>query len=106
MPGSPSMNGVAKRQNRTLKYMVRSMICHSTLLELLWGEALKTTAYILNRMPIKAAVKTPYELWAGRKPSLKHFYVWGCPAEARPYRPNEKKLKSETVSIYFIGYSE
>ena len=30
----------------------------------------------------------------------------GCPAEARPYRPNEKKLDSRTISCYFIGYSE
>ena len=54
MPGSPSMNGVAERRNRTLKDMVRSMISHSTLPESLWGEALKTAAYILNRVPTKA----------------------------------------------------
>jgi len=64
------------------------------------------SAYILNRVPTKVATKTPYELWIGRKPSLKHFHVWGCPAEARPYKPNEKKLDSRTVSSYFIGYSE
>src|ERR1044072_3169604 len=104
--GAPSMNGGAERRNRTLKDMVRSMICHSTLPESLWGEALKTAAYILNRVPTNAAAKTPYELWIGRKPSLNHFHVWGCPAEARPYRPNEKKLDSRTVSSYFIGYSE
>ncbi|RVW20958.1 Retrovirus-related Pol polyprotein from transposon TNT 1-94 [Vitis vinifera] len=106
MPGSPSMNGVAERRNRTLKDMVRSMISHSTLLEKLWGEALKTAAYILNRVPTKAAAKTPYELCTGRKPSLKHFHIWGCPAEARPYKPHEKKLDSKTVSSYFIGYAE
>jgi len=106
MPGSPSMDGVAKRQNQTLKDMVRSMIYHSTLLESLWGEALKTAAYILNRVPTKATTKTPYELWIGRKLSLKHFHVWGCPVEARPYKPNEKKLDSRTISSYFIGYSE
>ena len=33
MPGSPVMNGVAERRNRTLKDMVRSMISHSTLPE-------------------------------------------------------------------------
>ena len=33
MPGSPSMNGVAERRNRTLKDIVRSMISHSTLSE-------------------------------------------------------------------------
>ena len=75
MLGSPSMNGVAERRNKTLKDMVRSMICHSNLPESLWGEALKTAAYILNRVPTKAAAKTPYELWVGRKPSMKHFHV-------------------------------
>src|SRR4051812_37957258 len=49
MLGMPSMNGVSKRQNRTLKDMVRSMISHSTLPKSLWGEGLKTAAYILNR---------------------------------------------------------
>ena len=35
MSGSPHMNGVAERRNRTLKDMVKSMISHSTLLECL-----------------------------------------------------------------------
>ena len=34
------------------------------------------------------------------------MHIWGSPAEARPYKPNEKKLDSRTVSCYFIGYSE
>ena len=104
--GSPTMNGVAKRRNRTLKDMVRSMIYHSTLPESLWGEGLKNASYILNRVPTKAASKTPYELWMGKKPSLKHMHIWGCPAEARPYKPNEKKLESKTMSFYFVGYSD
>ena len=82
------------------------MICYSNLPESLWGEALKTAAYILNRVSTKAAAKTSYELWVGRKPSLKHFHLWGCPAEARPFKPNERKLDSRTVSNYFIGSSE
>ena len=80
MPGSPSINGVAERRSITLKDVVRSMIYHSNLPESLWGEALKAAAYILNRVPTKAVAETPYELWVGRKPSLKHFHVWGCPA--------------------------
>ena len=31
MPGTPRMNGVAERRNRTLKDMVRSMISHTSL---------------------------------------------------------------------------
>ena len=34
------------------------------------------------------------------------MHVWGYPGEARPCRPNKKKLDSRTVSCYFIGYSE
>ena len=100
------MNGVAERRNRTLKDMVRSMICQSTLPVSLWGEALKTTAYLLNRVPTKDTVKTRYELWTGHKPNLKYLHIWGCPAEARPYKPNERKLDSKTVSSYFVGYPE
>ena len=29
-----------------------------------------------------------------------------CPAEARPYKPYEKKLDSRTFINYFIGYSK
>ena len=50
--------------------------------------------------------KTPYELWVGKKPNIKHLHVWSCLVEARPYKPNEKKLDSRTVSCYFVGYSE
>ena len=75
MLGSPAMNGVAERHNRTLKDMVRSMISHSTLPESLWGKALKIAAYILNRVPTKKVVKTPYELWVGKKPSIRHLHV-------------------------------
>ncbi|KAL6331379.1 hypothetical protein AAG906_011316 [Vitis piasezkii] len=70
------------------------------------GSAIKTAVYILNRVPSKARAKTPYELWTSKKPSIRHLHVWGCPAEARPYKPNEKKLDSRTVSCYFVGYSE
>nr|KYP56903.1 Retrovirus-related Pol polyprotein from transposon TNT 1-94 [Cajanus cajan] len=106
MPGKPSMNRVAECRNMTLKDMVRSIISHSSLPESLWGEALKTAVYILNRVLSKAINKTLYELWTGKRPSLKHLHIWGCPAEAHPYRPHESKLESRTVSCYFVGYPE
>ena len=70
------------------------------------GEALKSAVYLTNRVPTKATMKTPYELWMGKKPSLKHLRVWGCPAEARPYKPIERKLDARTLSCYFVGYFE
>jgi hypothetical protein len=102
MSGSPTINGVAERRNRTLMEMVRSIISHISLPLNLWGEGLKTTTYFLNRVPTKASNKTPYELWTGRKSSLQYFKIWGCLAEPRPYRPQEKKLDEKTISYYFI----
>ena len=42
------------------------MLVNSSLHEFLWGEALKTTTYILNQVPSKPIPKTPYELWSQR----------------------------------------
>jgi hypothetical protein len=69
-------------------------------------EALKTTAHILNRVPSKSVPKTPFELWNGRKPSLNYLKVWGCPAEAKLFDPQQKKLDSKTISCHFIGYPD
>jgi hypothetical protein len=69
-------------------------------------EALKTTIYILNRVPSKSVPKTPYELWTGREPSLNHLCVGGIPAEAKVFIPNIGKLDSKTICCYFIAYPE
>ena len=60
--------------------------------------------YILNCVPTKVVLKTPFELFKGWKPSLKHMRVWGCPSGVRIYNPQEKKLDPRTISGYFIGY--
>ena len=53
MPGTPQHNGIAEMRNRTLLDMVWCMLVNSSLPEFMWGEALKTTAYILNQVPNK-----------------------------------------------------
>ncbi|GKC36073.1 putative RNA-directed DNA polymerase [Tanacetum coccineum] len=82
MPGTPQQNGVAERRNRTLMDKVRSMLANSKRPEFIWTEALKMAVHILNRVPSKSVPKTTYEIWTGRKPSLRYLRVWGCPAEA------------------------
>ena len=56
------MNDITERRNRTLQYMVRSMMAELLLHISLWGEALKIAIYLLNRVPTKTTIKTPYEL--------------------------------------------
>ena len=106
MLGSLEQNGVAERINRTLMDMVRSMRTNVNLPQFLWTEALKTIVYIINRVPTKVVQKTPFELFKGWKPSLRHIRVWGCPFEVRIYNPQEKKRDPRTISGHFIGYTE
>jgi hypothetical protein len=98
MPDEHRQNGVVERRNRTLMDMVRSMISYSTLPLGLWMKALKTVIHVLNRVPSKSVVKTPYELWAGRVSSLNHLREWGSPAKAKVFNLNIGKLHPKTVS--------
>ncbi|CAN6567561.1 unnamed protein product [Malus baccata var. baccata] len=95
--GSPQLNEVSERRNRTLINMVHSMISSADLPVTFWGYALYTTAYLLNRVPSKSVSQTPYEIWYGRKPSLNHIKIWGCEAYV-------KKLEARSVRCYFVGY--
>ncbi|GJT01405.1 putative RNA-directed DNA polymerase [Tanacetum coccineum] len=94
MPGTPQQNGVAERRNRTLMDMVRSMLTNSNLPEFLWTEALKTVVHILNRVPSKSVLKTPYEIWTGRKHGLRYLQGWGCPAKAKQSSITKTGLKN------------
>jgi hypothetical protein len=106
MSGDPRQNGVAKRRNRTLMDMVRSMLSYSTLPISLWMDALKTIVHILNRVPSKSVPKTPYKIWTDRKSTLNYLLVWGCPAETKLFNPSIGKLNHKTVSCHFIGYPD
>ena len=75
MLDAPQQNGVSEKRNRTLMNMVRSMLSNSSLPVSLWMYALKTATYLLNMVPNKVVQKTLFELWTGRKPSLRHLHV-------------------------------
>jgi len=73
IPDTPQQHGVAEHRHQTLLDMVRSMMAHINLPITVWGDALLTAAYILNRVPSKSVPVTSYELWFGRKHSLGHL---------------------------------
>nr|GFA85800.1 retrovirus-related Pol polyprotein from transposon TNT 1-94 [Tanacetum cinerariifolium] len=55
--------------------------------------------------PSKSVPKTHFDLWTGRKPSMRHMHVWVCPTEAQVYNPHKRKnMDSRTVNGYFIGF--
>ena len=83
VPYTTQQNGVAERKNRSLKEMTTCMLLHKSLDQVFWAEALNCANYIQNRSPHKALDGlTPFEPWNIRKPTVKHFRVFGCLAWA------------------------
>ena len=101
-PGTPQLNGVSERRNRTLLDMVRSMMSQTDLPLSFWGYALETAAFILNCVPSKSVEKTPYEIWTGKSPRLSFLKIWGC--EAYVKRMTSDKLHPKSDKCYFVGY--
>ena len=104
-PHSPQQNGVAERKNRTLKEMMNAMLISSGLPQNLWGEAILSANYILNKLSQNKLDKTPYELWKGRTPSYQFLKVWRGLAKAAVHIPKKVKIGQKTVDCVFIGYA-
>ncbi|GKD72507.1 retrotransposon protein, putative, ty1-copia subclass [Tanacetum coccineum] len=83
-PRTPQLNGVAKRRNKTLLDIVRSMMSRATLLISFWGYALEIAVNILNLVPTKKVSKIPFEI----KPS--QFYYG--------FHIEEDKISDSTLS--------
>ncbi|KAL8507073.1 hypothetical protein ACS0TY_017816 [Phlomoides rotata] len=75
---------------------------YSDLPNSFWGYALETASHILNLVPSKSIPKTPSELWNGRKPSLRHLRIWGCPAYMLDKEADKLEPRSELR--LFVGY--
>ena len=104
-PYSPQQNGVVERKNRTVVSMVRAMLKAKDLPRELWGEAVSTTVYILNRTSSKALQgQTPHEKWTRRKPSVDHLRTFGCIAHLKDTRRHQGKLEDRSKLMIFIGY--
>jgi len=103
VPYSPQMNGTAERLNRTLMEKARALSTESKMKKEMWGEAIFTATYLLNRSPTKILTKTPYENWTEEKPNLKNLQLFGCITYAKILGPL-KKLDDRSKK-YKLGYA-
>ena len=85
--------------------MMNVMLISSGLPQNLWGEALLSKNYILNRLPHKKLDKTPNELWKGQSPSYKYLKVRGCLVKVMVSIPKRIKIGPKTIDCIFIGYA-
>ena len=84
------------------------MLSHADLSNAYWAEAVPIATYLRNQMVLVAlkSGQTPYQLWFGEKPDLKHLKVSGCVVYANVPDGERKKLDKKAVKLRFIGYTE
>lgn len=104
-PYTPQHNGTAERKNRTLLNMVRSMLKTKRLPKYLWGEAVSTATYVLNRSPSKRLDGvTPEEAWSGKKPNAVHLRVFGFVCFRHIPDQLRSKMDDKGEQMILLGY--
>ena len=106
MPYTPEQNGTSERENRTVVETGRAIMhAHGNIQQSLWAEMIRTANYILNRTgPSSVAWTSPYELWYGKKPSLKHLRIIGSTCYVHVPKQQRHKMDRKAIKGILIGY--
>ena len=89
-----------------LLHMVKSMVAQSNPPISYWGDALLITSHVLNQVPLKFFLTTPYELWNNRKPHPSNLRPWRLMTYVHSPSHKYGKLGHRGRKCIFIRYSE
>jgi len=105
-PITPQQNDVVERKNMTLQESARVTFHVKHLPYHFWVEATNTACHIHNRVTLRTGTTTTlYELWKGRKPTVKYFHVFGSKCYILSDRDLRRKIDPKSDEGIFLGYS-
>ncbi|KAF3771649.1 Retrovirus-related Pol polyprotein from transposon TNT 1-94 [Nymphaea thermarum] len=104
---TPPQNGVAEWKNRHLLNVTRAIMFQRHVPKRYWGDALLTSAHLINRMPTRVLDgQSPYSiLWPTQNPWPLTPRVFGCSCFVHNHSPTLKKLDPRSIKVVFLGYS-
>jgi hypothetical protein len=87
--------------------VMKTMIHDQDLPMCLWAEAAMEIAYVQNRLSHSAlGLKTPEEMFTGKKPEVSHLKIFGCPVFIHIPKEKRNKLEPSRKKGIFVGYCE
>ncbi len=92
---TPQQNGVSERGHRT--------ICDALYL---WAEAINYSVYTRNRTPSNKSIKTPYQIWNGEKPDVRHLRIFGSESFVHVPDAKRRKLDPKSIKCFLVGYCD
>jgi hypothetical protein len=104
---TPQQNGFIEREIRTVTECARTLLNNAQLPQPLWAEMVSTAVYLLNRrINSRTGNKTPFELWFGKKPSVKNLHRVGTKAVILSRENGRTKFDAKGDKMIFIGYTD
>ena len=87
--------------------MARVMLKEKNVLVQFWAEALNTIYYTQNRAYLRLGmIMTPYKIWRGKKPNLKHFHEFGSMCFVLNDKEHKSKFDPNSDEGMFLRYSQ
>lgn len=105
-PYTPQQNGVAECKNQHLLDVVRTLLIESYVPSKFWVEALSTTVYLINRLPMQTLqYDSPYFRLFGSHPEYQSLHAFGCVCFVHLPPTECHKLAAKSARCAFMGYS-
>ncbi|CAN1319888.1 Retrovirus-related Pol polyprotein from transposon TNT 1-94 [Linum perenne] len=110
-PYTPQQNGIAERKNRHLLEVARALMFSKNVPKYLWGDAVLTAAYLINRLPSKVLnFQTPIQVFKTCFPHQRllnelPLKVFGCTVFVLLPQQSRTKIEPRSRKCIFLGYA-
>ncbi|XP_060964985.1 retrovirus-related Pol polyprotein from transposon RE2 [Cannabis sativa] len=109
-PDTPEQNGIAERKNKHLLEVARAMMFYMNVPKYLWGDAVLTASYLINRMPTKVLhYTTPLKCFKKFFPTSRinsdlPLKIFGSTVFVHLPKMSRSKLDPRAEKCIFLGY--